>query len=125
MAGAAEAGIFTRTEITAGFTLVTRSAKPAGCCVVESAALALDVSKACDQLVFGPASNKAAPTPATEANSVMRRADSAKPFLLGGLPSSHFHLLDQWVPMGFKGRERPAVAERNVGKSSYSDLERD
>src|SRR5271169_1723112 len=86
MAGAADASIFTRTEITAGFTLATRSAKPAGCCVIESAALAVDVLKACDQFVFGPASNNAAPTPATEANSVMRRAESARPFL-GELPS--------------------------------------
>ena len=42
-AGSAEAGIFTRTEMTAGFTLATRSAKPDGCCNVESAALAADV----------------------------------------------------------------------------------
>ena len=32
IAGSADAGILTRTEITAGFTLVTRSAKPVGCC---------------------------------------------------------------------------------------------
>ena len=50
----------------------------------------IDVPKACGQLAFGPASNKAAPTPATEANSVMRRADNAMPFnakpFLGELP---------------------------------------
>ena len=126
IAGAAEAGIFTRTEITAGFTLVTRSAKPAGCCVIASAALALDVSKARDQLVFGPAIISAAPTAGHggQQRELARRQFEA--LLVGRIALGHFHLLDQWGPIRSEwgqSREAPGRCKKKWGNPSYNDLE--
>jgi len=79
IAGSAEPGILTRTEITAGFTLPTMSEKPVGCCSVASAACADGVPKPrSGGLKFpGPANSITAPSAPTEARSVSRRAVSA------------------------------------------------
>ena len=62
--------IFTRTEITAGFTLATRSAKLSGCVIVESAACAADTDagRLIGTYPPGPAKSTVPPRMTVDAN---------------------------------------------------------
>jgi hypothetical protein len=81
----AVSSIWTRTEMTAGFTLATRSAKPAGCWWVAgcwvSAARAPDIHDG-DKRVYpiGPPNATIAPMPATEASSTRRRRETIREY---------------------------------------------
>src|ERR1019366_2337514 len=68
--------IFTRTDMTAGFTLAIRSAKSAGCWTDSAACTWLDQdgSETCRK-PLGPPSSTASATPATDPISTRRRAD--------------------------------------------------
>ncbi len=69
-----DCSILTRTEMTAGFTFATRSAKLAGA-VATSAACAADTgAKSMARNVAGPPAIIAMPRPATDARSATRRA---------------------------------------------------
>src|ERR1700733_2443407 len=67
----AVSSILTRTEMTAGFTLVTRSANPAGADDAASAACAVDHT-GIGKYPAGPATKPAAPRTATEPTTAGR-----------------------------------------------------
>ena len=66
-----------RTEITAGFTLATMSAKPVGCSMFSAAtAVPVHAGPLTARNALGPVSRTAKPRPATDAINVTRRAES-------------------------------------------------